>query len=73
MFLVYGTGITEFKMIIFDRWGKELFASDDIAKGWNGRQTNGDFYKMGVYAYRVEIVDQLGKAHTYIGHVNLLR
>jgi gliding motility-associated-like protein len=73
LFLVYGTGITEFKMIIFDRWGKELFATDDIAKGWNGRQTNGDFYKMGVYAYRIEIVDQLGKAHTYIGHVNLLR
>jgi gliding motility-associated-like protein len=75
MFMAYGTGITEFKMTIFDRWGKEIFVSDDMAKGWNGRQSNGsgELYKMGVYAYRVEIVDQLGKSHTILGHVNLIR
>lgn len=73
MFLVQGRGIAEFNMTIFDRWGKELFRSDDIAKGWDGRMQGGKPYQQGVYAYRIEIVDQKGKAHKIMGHVNLIR
>jgi gliding motility-associated-like protein len=75
MFLAYGTGVAEFSMTIFDRWGKEVFISDDMSKGWNGRQKNGsgDYYKNGVYAYRIQVKDLKGKSHTLMGHVNLLR
>lgn len=73
MFMVYGTGIAGFSMTIFDRWGKEVFHSEDIAKGWNGRAQNGTLYPQGVYAYRVELKDQKGKEYTVLGHVNLIR
>lgn len=73
IFFAYGTGIAEFKMMIFDRWGKELFFSDDMLKGWNGRDQGGRIYPQGVYAYRIEVVDDHGKAFTYLGHVNLIR
>lgn len=26
-----------FRMVVYDRWGQEVFSSDDISKGWDGR------------------------------------
>jgi len=31
-----GENITEYKMMIFDRWGELLFESTDIGAGWDG-------------------------------------
>lgn len=44
LFGVYGENITEFKMWIFDRWGDEVFYSDDPSVKWNGSDLNGEFY-----------------------------
>lgn len=75
IFTAYGTGIKEFTMQIFDRWGNEIYTTSDIINGWNGKQNNGtgSLYPQGVYAYRIYIIDKFGKEHTYLGHVNLLR
>ncbi|MGZ3863937.1 MAG: T9SS type B sorting domain-containing protein [Bacteroidia bacterium] len=37
LFFAKGEGIKDFKMYIFDRWGNEVFFTDDILKGWDGR------------------------------------
>jgi len=56
LFLAKGSGeinlVSDFRMLIFDRWGKVVFESSDPAEGWNGRlQNNGSLLPFGVYSY----------------------
>ena len=36
----YGMGIVQFEMYIYDRWGEELFSTNDMNKGWDGTFKN---------------------------------
>jgi hypothetical protein len=47
-----------FSMYIYDRWGQQVFYSNDINKGWNG-STGGQICMPGVYAW-VIYIDSLG-------------
>jgi gliding motility-associated-like protein len=40
-----------FEFRIFNRWGKLMFLSTDINKGWDGRDTNGVLQEMDGYNY----------------------
>jgi gliding motility-associated-like protein len=44
--------IAEFKMLVFDRWGGEIFESDDIFKGWDGTK-NGNPCPGDAYVYKI--------------------
>ena len=69
-----GVGIDKFEMWIFDRWGVDIFYSDDIYKGWNGKVQGKDvLVQQDVYIWKVKIKDVLGKKHEYVGHVTVLR
>lgn len=74
VFYVYGTGITEFHMQIYDRWGMLLFTSDDITLGWDGtylgNRVQQDTYVVKLQ-YRTECGDE--NMHKEILHVNVLR
>ncbi len=72
VFYAYGKGVIEFEMLIFDRWGKNIFTSNDINKGWDGRVENKDAPK-GVYGYVIEYVDVMGNRHLKRGTVTLIR
>lgn len=54
-------GIRAFEMKIFNRWGEEVFESNDPSIGWDGtyRQSN-DLAPPGVYAYVVNYTDSRG-------------
>lgn len=59
---------------IFNRWGQEIFTSDNPANGWNGRHGGKDS-PMGVYTW-VIIYDSYVMYEyekTVRGHVNLIR
>ena len=44
--------LLEFELLIFDRWGKIVFATSDPNQGWNGKlNNNGQLLPMGVYTY----------------------
>ena len=44
--------INDYTLRIFDRWGKQVFYSEDPTEGWNGRLNNtGEFLPVGVYTY----------------------
>lgn len=58
---------------IFDRWGKEVFASTNQNVGWDGRDKSGTKVNAGVYAYYVNATFLDGKARTIHGNVTLLR
>jgi gliding motility-associated-like protein len=46
-------GITSFSMVIYDRWGKLMFQTNDIKQGWNG-SVNGVLSPAGSYAWKIE-------------------
>jgi len=74
VFTGMGVGIATYEIWIFDRWGANIFYSNDIHKGWDGRMHGkGDEVKQDVYIWKVKLKDVLGKNHEYIGHVTLLK
>ena len=48
--------VSDFSMIIFDRWGGKLFETTDINQGWNGMK-NGQILNNGVYVYMISFND----------------
>lgn len=67
-----GSGVVAYEMTIFNRWGQEIFFTNDLSKWWDGKD-NGKDAPQGVYAYRIYCTDFLGKEYEFRGQVNLLR
>ena len=74
LFTGMGIGIAKYEMWIYDRWGANIYHTNDINKGWNGNfEGKSKEAQQDVYVWKVKLVDVLGKKHDYIGHVTLLR
>ncbi len=71
-FFAKGMGITQFKMLIFDRWGNKLFESNNINESWDGTY-KGKYVPLGVYVYKVFASDVLQEEHKYVGRVTVIR
>lgn len=66
--------ITEFELTIFDRWGQQVFTTDNIYEGWNGKYRNeGRLMKADLYVYRIRLTELSGKTQDLRGHIMLLR
>lgn len=63
-----GLNISEFNMMIFDRWGEMIFESSYLEEGWNGTY-KGEQVPNDVYVYKIKLKDVLGQNHNYIGKV----
>lgn len=64
----------KYEFWVFDRWGNQIFYSDDINKGWDGKvQGASDVCQIDTYVWKVKAIDVLGHKHNLIGHVNLIR
>jgi gliding motility-associated-like protein len=71
-FGISGTGIREFEMLIFDRWGEMVFRASDPTQRWDG--TFGDEpAKTGVYVVWFRLQDRLDAVHEHRSQVTLLR
>ena len=53
-----GTNITNFHMIIYNRWGQILFETSNPGQGWDGK-SNGVYCEPGIYVY-VAVYDYTG-------------
>lgn len=73
VFTGYGQGFISFNMFIFDRWGREIYRTDDINRGWTGYDEFHRKQPIGVYNYRVDIETPPGYKYRYIGRVTLIR
>ncbi|MBK6332118.1 MAG: gliding motility-associated C-terminal domain-containing protein [Bacteroidetes bacterium] len=62
--------VQEFK--IFNRWGNEIFSTQDIKKGWNGTYKGVD-QDPGVYYYLIRVAYPNGKTQFLRGDLTLVR
>jgi len=47
--------LDDFRLNIFNRWGEEMFSTNDYSKGWNGTETGSGYYvDAGVYTYLIK-------------------
>jgi gliding motility-associated-like protein len=67
-------GIIEYQMFIFDRWGNQIFKTDDMNEGWNGRVNGiGAEVQQDVYVYKIFTKDLLRNDHRYIGRITVVK
>ena len=73
-FTGYAFNVIEFEMWIYDRWGVNIFYTNDIKRGWNGKvEGHPEICKQDVYVWKVRFKDINGGDHRKIGHVSLIR
>jgi len=67
-----GRLVEEYELLIFDRWGRIMFESQDLSVRWDGRM-DGEEVMDGVYQYRYKAKGLKMPLHQKFGHVTLLR
>ena len=70
VFYVVGTGISNFSMEIYNRWGQLIFTSQNQLIGWDG-YFKGNLSEPGIYTYKVEYTGLNGKRYQRSGQVLL--
>jgi gliding motility-associated-like protein len=48
----FAESIGTFQLAVFNRWGVEVFRSEELDAHWNGRLPNGELAPSGMYGYR---------------------
>ena len=61
-----------YHLIIYDRWGGQVFESESISTGWNGKK-NGKAMPQGVYLYYIRLEQSGGRVIEKTGDVMLMR
>jgi len=73
IFLPICVGTEEYELKIYDKWGENLFTTNDFQQGWNGK-FKGQPCKQDVYVWRAEFINAVTKRKEIrFGHVTLLR
>ncbi len=62
----------EIEMHIFNRWGEEIFYSNQLAPKWDG-QYKGELVPDGIYTYLIRILDYKNKLHIYKGNLTVIK
>ena len=64
--------IVEFELLIFNRWGLQLWSTTDFEQGWDGRRSDGTPCTQGAYVYKYYWRDADGDSQSGIGTVTLI-
>lgn len=72
VFFAYVSGVVDFKLQIFDRWGELIFESFDVKQGWDGYY-RGKICQQDVYIWKAYIKLNNGKVFNKAGDVTLIR
>jgi len=62
---------TDFHILIFDRWGEELFEADDPDFTWDGKY-QGEIVRSGTYVWKIDFRTLEGELKTEFGTINVL-
>jgi gliding motility-associated-like protein len=64
--------LTEYKLLIFNKWGEQVFQSTNINRKWNGQYKNQDC-PIGVYGYLINCKFANQAAQTAQGDITIVR
>lgn len=68
-----GIDIYDFEILIFNRWGEQVWESHNPAEGWDGTY-QGEILKEGAYVFVARVKDLYSDAYkTFKGHITLIR
>ena len=67
-----GMRLEGYEMIIYDRWGKQVFVSNDYFSQWDGNINGEKIISNSVFVYFIKIYDLMGKEYIYKGRVTLV-
>jgi gliding motility-associated-like protein len=74
VFKAEGQFVKTFEMYIFDRWGMQLFYSNNINNGWTGVVKGGSSISQeDIYVYKINVTDVMNNQHSYVGNVTLIK
>ncbi|HNO05283.1 MAG TPA: gliding motility-associated C-terminal domain-containing protein, partial [Flavobacteriales bacterium] len=71
-FFAYATEISEFRLLVFNRWGEQIYRTNKLGPVWDGTY-NGVESPIDTYVWRVDLEELSGNKRTVYGHVNLVR
>lgn len=71
VFFPYTTGVIEYNIEIYNRWGELIFQSSDITRGWDGYY-KGTLCQQDVYVYKAYLKLNNGKEFNRHGNLTLL-
>lgn len=71
-FFAKGLGIKKFDMVIFDRWGNQIFTTTDISKAWDGT-FKGVLCPDDTYVWKITAIDGNSVRYEKTGHVTLMK
>ncbi len=72
VFLPLMIGVTQFEMLVFNRWGELMFQSTDPTIGWDGYY-KGQLCPQDVYVYKITALYDNGERVVRTGDINLIR
>jgi len=64
--------ISSYSFMIFDKWGKLQFETNNPEVGWDGR-VNGEWVQLGVYVYKVKYINMLKEVFERVGTVTVVK
>jgi gliding motility-associated-like protein len=66
-------GITRLSIRVYNRWGREVFASEQPDFRWDGRSPDGKDVPEGVYVYQIDWVGPNGRRNSRTGTITVVR
>jgi gliding motility-associated-like protein len=72
-FGIVGYHIEQLNLVIFDRWGEEIYVVSDPQGSWNGSVKSGEIAPDGLYVYSLSARDKNSKPYRFYGTVLLMR
>jgi len=65
--------LVELRVAIYNRWGQQVYAFNDVKGSWDGIGFNGELMPEGVYFFTMEAIGSLGDSYIEEGTITLLR
>ncbi len=72
VFFPWTDSVSEFEMLIYNRWGELIFQSNDLKIGWDGYY-KGQMSQQDVYVYRINIHYEDGLEVERVGNISLYK
>ena len=71
--VAFVTSISDFTLLIYNRWGELIFESHDASVGWDGNYGSTACIP-GTYSWKIEVkTSENDERKMFVGHVNLLK